>query len=167
LLEGASPVPPPAHPIRVVVADDDAEFRAAALAVLAADPRFEVVGETETGLGLADLAAHVGAHLVVVDVRMPHGGAEAVAALRQHTTWGGGDAPLVCALSGQLSVPSISAVVAAGATGFLAKGAIGGHLADLLARCARGEVVLAVPNGAEALRHVVGSAVAGSAGPDA
>lgn len=144
----------PPHPIRVVLADDDADFRAAARAVLTADARFEVVGETDTGAGLTDLAVLLEAHLVVVDVRMPHGGADAVAALTRQATWAGREAPRVCTLSAQTSAATVAAAVGSGATGFLGKGSIGGDLADLLARCARGEVVLAVPTAAEALRHV-------------
>ena len=148
-------MPQPAYPIRVVVADDDAQFRAAARAVLDADPRFVVVAETDTGLALGDLAARVSAHLVVVDVRMPHGGPAAVAAIRRRTPWAARPGTVVCALSAQTSTPWVSAMVAAGATGFLAKGAVGADLPDLLARCAAGQVVLAVPSGAAALGQLL------------
>lgn len=151
-------MPQPANPIRVVVADDDEQFRAATRAALDADARFVVVAESETGLALGDLAAHVGAHLVVVDVQMPHGGPASVASIRRRSAWAGRGGPLVCALSARTSTLSVSAMVAAGATGFLAKGTVGADLPDLLARCARGEVVLAVPSGAEVLRQLLGVA---------
>ena len=42
----------------------------------------------------------------------------------------------------------------AGVVGYLVKGRIGAALPDVLARCAAGEVVLAVPCGAEALHEL-------------
>lgn len=138
-----------------MVADDDAEFRAAARAVLDADGRFVVVAEADTGLALGDLVARVGAHLVVVDVRMPHGGPGAVAAIRARTAWPAPGRPVVCALSAQTGTPVVAAMLTAGATGFLAKGALGGDLPDLLARCARGEVVLAVASAGKALGQLL------------
>ena len=44
----------------------------------------------------------------------------------------------------------------AGVSGYLAKGSLG-RLPDLVARCADGEVVLAVPGGVDALREVLAS----------
>ena len=43
-------------PIRVAVGDDDGGFRKAAVGLLEADPRFEVVGEAADGAELLDLA---------------------------------------------------------------------------------------------------------------
>ncbi len=41
-------------------------------------------------------------------------------------------------------------------TGYFLKGALGDAFVDDLARCARGEVILALPHAARALRHAVG-----------
>jgi hypothetical protein len=45
----------------------------------------------------------------------------------------------------------------AGAVSYLAKGRLG-ELPDMVARCAGGEVVLAVPSGAEALKQLMRTA---------
>ena len=153
-LEGP-PLSHPARPYRVVVADDDEGFRTALREALEGDGRFLVVAEAATGVGIADLAAEQRADLVVLDVRMPSGGPEAATAIaRRRAT---ADAPRICALSAQTSAATVASMVDAGATGFLAKGSVGAHLADLLARCCAGEVVLAVPTAAEALRQAMGT----------
>jgi two-component system nitrate/nitrite response regulator NarL len=136
---------------RVVVADDDDVLRSALVDVLDADERFEVVGVAETGEGLPALVAATGADVVLLDVRMPGGGAEAARAL----TSTDGSRPIVVALTAQVDTVRVLEMLRAGATGFLAKGRIGVSLPDLVARCAEGEVLLAVPTGVSALRHLV------------
>lgn len=147
-------------PIRVLLADDDAGFRSALREWLELDDRFAVVAESATGSGLPELVERTGADLVVLDVRMPGGGAAATAALRLGDPWGEAEAltsPVVVGLSAHTGAATVAAMVAAGATGFLAKGTAVDALPDLLARCAVGEVVLAVPTAAEALRQVPGN----------
>jgi DNA-binding NarL/FixJ family response regulator len=146
-------------PIRVLLADDDAGFRTALREWLELDARFVVVAESSTGSGLRELVALTDAEVVVLDVRMPGGGAAAAAALSGHEPWGELEAlparrPVVVGLSAHSNAATVAAMVAAGATGFLAKGTAVDALPDLLARCAAGEVVLAVPTAAEALRQV-------------
>lgn len=138
-------------PLRVVVAEDDEKFRRALCEVLGADPRFEVVGEAERGDGLAALVAEHDAHLVVLDVRMPHGGVDAVTDLDRSRSARGTEWPRICALSAQTGTTTVTAMMRAGATGFLAKGSVGSDLGDLLVRCAQGEVVLGVPGAAEVI----------------
>lgn len=150
-------------PIRVLLADDDGDFRSALREWLELDARFVVVAESDTGVGLAELVSRTGTDLVVLDVRMPGGGPAAVASLSlgdssaAHGEMPGGRSPVVVGLSAHTSAATVAAMVAAGASGFLAKGIDAGSLSDLLARCAAGEVVLAVPTGAEALRQLVRS----------
>ncbi len=62
------------------------------------------------------------------------------------------------ALTAQTGVTQVLAMLRAGALGYLVKGRVGHDLPDLLARCARGDVVLAVPGAAEAMRRLSGSA---------
>lgn len=133
--------------IRVVVADDDETMRRAMVDVLSAHDGFSVVGEAESGLGLAELAAEASAELVVLDVRMPHGGAPAARALRAEPPH-----PVVVAVSASHDVPTVTEMLRAGASGFLAKGHLGTAFADDLARCVRGQVVIAVPHGVQVLR---------------
>jgi DNA-binding NarL/FixJ family response regulator len=133
--------------IRVVVADDDDMMRRAMVDVLAAHGGFEVVADVSTGVGLAGLAAERRAQLVVLDVRMPSGGAVAATELRDVAP-----APIVVAVSASNDVPTVAAMFRAGATGFLAKGHLGTTFADDLVRCTRGQVMIAVPQGVQVLR---------------
>lgn len=141
--------------IRVVIADDDAAVRSALADVLDADPRFLVVGTAASGDELELLAARTGPEMVLVDVRMPGGGAEAARALRaQAPLQGRSGAPAVVAVSAHTGAATVLAMLQAGAVGYLAKGRLA-DLPDLLARCAAGEVVLAVPSAADALDRLV------------
>lgn len=135
--------------IRVVIADDDDGVRAALHDVLDADDRFLVVG---TAAGGDDLARIVGAarpDVVLLDVRMPGGGEAAARSLAEMP---GG--PIVVAVSASTEISTVVSMIRAGATGYLAKGKLGHWLPEMVARCADGQVVLAVPNGAAALRSL-------------
>jgi DNA-binding NarL/FixJ family response regulator len=135
--------------IRVVVADDDAAFREALVDVLGADPRFSVVAAASTGVDIADLALTSRADLVLLD-----GGPEAARAVHEAAASAGLRPPAVVALSAQSAVHTVVAMLREGAVGYLVKGRIGSTLPDLLSRCAAGEVVLAVPSGADAIRQL-------------
>jgi two-component system nitrate/nitrite response regulator NarL len=133
--------------IRVVIADDDDDVRAALHDVLDADDRFVVVGTAATSDALFHLAASEQPDVVLVDVRMPGGGiaaATALSALRK--------APVIVAVSASTEPSTVVAMLRAGATGYLAKGRLGHWLPELVARCADGQVMLAVPQAAGVLR---------------
>lgn len=78
---------PPGAGVRVLVADDQAPFRRAARAVIAATPGFRLVGEAASGEEAVELAASLAPDLVVLDINMPGiGGIEAarrIAGLRR------------------------------------------------------------------------------------
>ncbi len=135
--------------IRVVVADDDDDMRSALLDVLSADPRFDVVGSAATGVELMALAGDRRPAVVLLDVRMPGGGVEAAAALAAEPS-----PPVVVAVSANTELATVLAMLRAGAAGYLGKGRLGASLPDLVARCAAGELHLAVPNGPSILRHL-------------
>jgi DNA-binding NarL/FixJ family response regulator len=122
-------------------------MRRAIVDVLGVHDSFTVVGDVGTGDGLPDLVVATQAHLVVLDVRMPAGGAEAARALRER-------APhvVVVAVSASNDVATVAAMFRAGATGFLAKGHLGTSFADDLVSCTRGQVMIAVPHGLQVLR---------------
>ena len=64
--------------VGVVVVDDQAPFRLAAGAVVAATTGFELVGEARTGEDAVRLAQSLGPDLVLMDIKMPGiGGIEA------------------------------------------------------------------------------------------
>jgi two-component system, NarL family, invasion response regulator UvrY len=64
--------------VSVLIVDDQAPFRRAAAAVIAATPGFEVVGEAESAEQAVELAASLDPELVVMDIKMPGiGGVEA------------------------------------------------------------------------------------------
>lgn len=147
------------HPIRVIIADDDDAVRSALVDVLAADSRFEVAGSTAHVIGLPALVASTRPDLVLLDVRMPSGGPDAVALVRAAAFPVGGTSPAVVAISADTGTATVAAMVRAGVVGYLAKGQDGGSVPDLLARCAGGEVVLAVPSGADALRDAAAGAI--------
>lgn len=135
--------------IRVVIADDDDGVRAALHDVLDADDRFLVVGTAAGGEDLARIVEAARPDVVLLDVRMPGGGE--VAARRLAEMAGG---PVVVAVSASTEINTVVSMIRAGATGYLAKGKLGHWLPEMVARCAEGQVVLAVPNGAAALRSL-------------
>jgi DNA-binding NarL/FixJ family response regulator len=57
--------------VRVLIVDDQAPFRRAARAVLAATPEFEAVGEAESGEQALELAGELVPALVLMDINMP------------------------------------------------------------------------------------------------
>lgn len=139
--------------IRVALAEDDKAFRDALVDVLEVDPRFRVVAARSTGIGIAEMVSELRPELVLLDVRMAAGGAAAARAVRGAGA-GSGRAPVVVAISADSSRAAVVAMLREGATGYLVKGRIGSDLTDLLARCAAGETVLAVPCAEDAVREV-------------
>ncbi|MGJ0182469.1 response regulator transcription factor [Corynebacterium glyciniphilum] len=61
----------PSAPIRVVVADDQAAFRAGILTLVASAPDMSVVGEADDGPSTVDVAIRARPDVVLTDVRMP------------------------------------------------------------------------------------------------
>jgi len=58
-------------PVPVLIVDDQAPFRRAARAVLAATPDFEAVAEAESGEEALQLADELAPALVLMDINMP------------------------------------------------------------------------------------------------
>ena len=134
--------------IKAVVADDDARVRSALIDLLRTDGRFAVVDELADGSTLVEAVRRTGADVVLLDVRMPEGGAAAARALRE------AGAVTVVAISAETSPAIVADMVRAGVNGYLAKGHLSSELPELVARCVAGEVVLAVPSAGQALRRL-------------
>jgi DNA-binding NarL/FixJ family response regulator len=137
--------------LRVVIADDDAAVRSAMAEVLNAHDGLTVVAElARGGLELAQTVARTEAQVVILDVRMPEGGVPAALALGSLSP-----PPVVVVASASTDARTVTAMLEAGASGFLAKGRLGETFAEDVIRCARGEVIIAVPDAAELMRALV------------
>lgn len=124
--------------IRVLVADDHAVVRAGIVALLAAEPDIEVVGEAVDGEQAVELALALLPDLVVMDVRMPRlTGDAATAWIRERS-----DAVRVLVLTTYESDASILSAIEAGASGYLLKAAPAEELIAGVRSVAAGEVAL-------------------------
>ncbi len=124
--------------IRVLVADDHAVVRAGIVALLAAEPGIEVIGEAVDGEHAVELALSLRPDLVVIDVRMPKlTGDVATARIRER-------APevRVLVLTTYESDASILSAIEAGASGYLLKAAPAEELIAGVRSVAAGEVAL-------------------------
>jgi two-component system nitrate/nitrite response regulator NarL len=65
--------------------------------------------------------------------------------------------PIIIAVSASTEPSTVIAMLRAGATGYLAKGRLGHWLPEMVARCADGQVMLAVPQAAGVLRALTAS----------
>jgi DNA-binding NarL/FixJ family response regulator len=136
--------------IRVVVADDDKGVRSALCAVLDDDERFTVVGEASDAPEAIVVTALERPDVVLLDVRMPGDGLEAARTIRAAN-----EQVTLIAVTASADAHLIARMLLAGARGVLVKGRLG-DLADMIARCHAGEVVLAAPAAAEGLRVYAG-----------
>ena len=136
--------------VRVVVADDDERFRGALVELLDADDRFEVVGTTGDGEELLGLHERLRPELVLLDVRMPAGGAVAARALTTRPS-----PPLVVVVSAETAPPVVLEMLRAGAVAYLAKGRLGADLGEFLDRVVSGEVLIGTPTAARVLQQLV------------
>ncbi|MGI5211848.1 response regulator transcription factor [Plantactinospora sp. CA-290183] len=116
--------------IRVLLADDEDLIRAAVAALLALEPDLEVVAQAADGRTAVDAALAHRPDVAVVDLEMPaldglRVAAELATALPSCA---------VVILTGRGRPAHLRRALTAGARGFLAKGAPGGALADVIRR---------------------------------
>ena len=137
-------------PVPVLLVDDDERVRAALVALLAQETDFAVVAQAADGVQAVAAARESGAQLVLVDVRMPHGGPDVVRRLvaLPHR-------PVVVGLSAQADATTWVRLLSAGASGFLVKGMVADDLAPLLRRCLQGQLVVGVPGAPDVVRRLL------------
>jgi DNA-binding NarL/FixJ family response regulator len=103
--------------VRVIIADDHRLMREGTAALLAADPRIEVVGLASGGREAVELAARLTPDVALLDVGMPDiGGVEACAAIRARVP-----AVRVLMLTVSEDALDVRAALRVGASGYLLK----------------------------------------------
>jgi DNA-binding NarL/FixJ family response regulator len=119
---------PRTRPVRVLIADDEPLFIETVEALLAGDPRFDVVGTATNGQDAVDLAKALAPDVTLMDISMPVlDGIEATRRIREQQ-------PNACVLV--LTGSSISADIdrarQAGVAAFLTKDRLGTQLVDAI-----------------------------------
>ncbi len=123
--------------IRVLVADDSADFRGGLRAMLEAVPDLEVVGEAATGDAALALAARLQPDVVLMDLRMPVcNGIEATRCIVAKSPHIG-----VLVLTMFEADDSVLAAMRAGARGYILKGAPKAEMLRAIRGAANGEAI--------------------------
>jgi DNA-binding NarL/FixJ family response regulator len=112
--------------VRVIIADDHRLMREGTAALLAADPRIDVVGLASGGREAVDLAARLKPDVALLDVGMPDvGGVEACAAIRARVP-----SIRVLMLTVSEDALDVRAALRVGAAGYLLKDMPPGELVE-------------------------------------
>ena len=119
--------------LRVVVADDNDAFLAAARDALTAAAGIDVVATVGSGPRVIEACAQHRPDVVVLDVQMPGGGPDLAAEIARQ--W---PATQILCLSAQDDADTVLRMLASGATGYVAKGALDEDLATVVQRAADG-----------------------------
>ncbi len=116
--------------IRVLLADDNPQFRSALRRLLERDPLIDVVGEAENGIAATDMAEEMHPDILLMDVSMP--GLDGIGATAEVAE----RCPDVTVLL--LSIGNkpheVAAGLAAGAAEYLTKGASANEIVDAIKR---------------------------------
>ncbi|MYT31930.1 MULTISPECIES: response regulator transcription factor [unclassified Streptomyces] len=125
--------------LRVIVVDDHTVMRAGVIALLAAEPGIEIVGEAADGRAALELVDAYAPDVALVDLRMPvlDGVATTTEIVARHPR------TRVLILTTYDTDADIERGVEAGAIGYLLKDTTREQLADAIRAAARGETVLA------------------------
>lgn len=125
--------------MKVLLVDDHTTLRVALRALIGSMPGFQVVGECENGVEAIRAVAEHQPDLVLMDINMPvMDGIEATLAIKESYP-----AVRVVGLSGFEEAAKVSAMIAAGASGYLLKTGDPRELADGLDAIVAGRPVLA------------------------
>ena len=121
--------------ITVLIADDQAELRAALVDLVSADDRLELIGQARDADEAISLVTRHRPDVALVDVRMPSGGglraARAIRIVSPRTQ--------VIALSAYEDRRTVLQMLGAGAVGYLVKGTDPSEIVRSILRAARGE----------------------------
>lgn len=132
--------PPPAAPVRVLLADDQALLRSAFRVLVDSEPDMEVVGEAADGAEALALARSTRPDVVLMDIRMP--GTDGLSATRMITAEPDLDRVHVVMLTTFEVDEYVVESLRAGASGFLGKGAEPDELLNAVRVAAAGEALL-------------------------
>jgi DNA-binding NarL/FixJ family response regulator len=125
-------------PIRVLLADDHALFRAGVRKLLQSFPGLEVVGEAADGYEALQLSGAHRPDVLLMDIGMPGlNGVEAAARLTREST-----RPRVVILSMHTGEEHVLRAIRAGAAGYLLKDASPAELESAVRTVARGDIYL-------------------------
>lgn len=141
-------------PISVLLADDNAPLRDAAADALTLVADIQLVASVPDGATALGLAAVHRPDVAIVDVEMPGGGASLVTALLAQQP-----ALRVMCLTGRDDVPTVLAMLAAGATAYVTKSNLEEDLATCVRRCASGALFV-MADCAEAVRSRIAALLA-------
>jgi two-component system nitrate/nitrite response regulator NarL len=125
---------PPSDPIRVLVVDDHTLFRRGLIALLATQPRLQVVGEAGDAGAAERLAAELQPQVILLDNHLP--GVSGVQALPALKAAAAGCQVLMLTMSE--SEADLGAALRAGACGYLLKTADNAELTQAIERAVRG-----------------------------
>jgi EAL domain-containing protein (putative c-di-GMP-specific phosphodiesterase class I)/DNA-binding NarL/FixJ family response regulator len=124
-----------AHPIRVVIADDDRSIREVLIELIDADDSVTLVGVAATGLEAVAVCREQQPDVALMDVRMPGGGG--ITAVRKLKTVAPTTRVLV--LSAYADSGAVTEMIRAGAVGYLVKGTSVPDIRAAIKRASRGE----------------------------
>ena len=127
----------PQHPetIRVLIADDEAELRAALADLIASEDSLELVGAARDAGEVVELARANRPDVALVDVKMPGGGG--ASATRRIIE--GSPRTKVIALSAYEDRATVLEMLGAGAAGYLVKGTSPDEIVQAIRRVVRGQ----------------------------
>lgn len=136
--------------IRVAIADDDDEIRAALEDLVRSDPEMEFVGAAIDAASAIEIATGAQPDVFVMDVRMPGGGGpRATREMRRHAP-----RTRVVALSAYEDRATILEMLGAGAVGYVAKGALAGEIVAAIVGAVEGQSTLSPEVGAEVVSEL-------------
>ena len=111
-------------PIRILVVEDFAPFRAFVTSALDQYPEFEIIGELSDGLEAVSKAAELNPDLILLDIGLPSlNGIAAARRIRESSPQ-----PKILFVSGDLSLDIVDQALSTGASGYLVKSDAGRHL---------------------------------------